>query len=137
LQDLIVKRALVIAFTSDTFKPAVERATQLAKAMGVTFDMRGLELHHKGGLTFPEAVCAENGFEYPCYVARGRHDDGVYLSVEDTRGYPELTQDKYIVVAASGDVGSQDLTEAVGKVRAAGVADAYIRTVDVYVGCLH
>ena len=47
-------------------------------------------------------MCEENGWDYPCYVARGRYDDGAYLSVEPSAAYDGLKAGYFVVIAASG-----------------------------------
>ena len=34
----------------------------------------------KSGLSFSSKQCEENGWDYPCYISRGRYDDGEFVT---------------------------------------------------------
>ena len=67
---------------------------------------------------------------------RGRWDDGVYLSIENSDAYDELQDGYYVVVAASGTPRSPAVTRTLNRARRAGV-NAYVRDLKVYMGCMH
>jgi hypothetical protein len=93
-----------------------------------------VEPHPQQGLSFPAKVCDENGFEHPCYVARGRYDDGEYVSVEWSTAYEGFTPGLYIVVVASGP--EAEVKKHLPAAREV-YGDAYIKKAKVYMGCIH
>ena len=60
------------------------------------------------GLTFSQDACANEFGEFPCYVPRGRWDDGVYVSVEHSSSYVGFDEGLYIVMLASGSPRDRD-----------------------------
>jgi hypothetical protein len=54
------------------------------------------------GLTFSKADCDAAGFDFPCYVPRGRWDDGEYVSIEWSSAYESFTRGYYVVIVSSG-----------------------------------
>jgi hypothetical protein len=88
------------------------------------------------GLTFSQDACASEFGEFPCYVPRGRWDDGVYLSVEHSSAYEGFEEGLYVVVLASGS--PRDRT--IGAARApreGSVPGRVVKTAPVYLGCIH
>ena len=69
-------------------------------------------------------------------MPRGRWDDGAYVSIERSDAYEGLAAGLYIVVVASGDEGSAFIDRAVADVRAR-FSNMMVRSVPVYVGCMH
>ncbi len=76
--------------------------------------------------------CMADEVDYPCYVPRGRYDDGIYISIEYSNSYENFKDGYYIVIAASGD----DVKEYLKPVKEV-VKDAYVKSSKVYIGCLH
>jgi hypothetical protein len=136
IRESTVKRELVIVKSSSKYSDALRVADEASRRLGIPLNLRELSLSEKGHLSFPKRVCEENGWDTPCYVPRGRFDDGVYVSVEHSSGYPELKRDLFMVIVASGSEKAADLKRSE---RAARVVfpDAYSRVVSVYMGCLH
>jgi hypothetical protein len=89
------------------------------------------------GLTFSEDACKNEFGEYPCYVPRGRWDDGVYISVEHSSSYQGLEEDRYIVVLASGAPHDplHRGSAAAGTRRLSPTSPS--KTAPVYLGCIH
>jgi hypothetical protein len=114
---------------------AVAKATALSAAQKLNYklDLRDLKPHKKTGLTFSKAVC-ENDGGYPCYIARGRYDAGEYVSIEWSDEITGFAKGYYVVIIASGDA---DLTKAALKKARAFFKDAYSKSAQVYVGCMH
>jgi hypothetical protein len=136
-QSYIVPKELVIAGSSRTYADARQTAVAAARRLGLPLQLGNLSpVRGRRGLTLPKKICAENGFDYPCYVARGRYDDGLYVSIEHTSAYSELTPGLYIVVVASAPAGERTIMKAERAARAI-IPDAYSRRVGVYMGCIH
>jgi hypothetical protein len=87
LKAQTVEKDFVIVTSTPDYRAAVRAARDAARQLDVRLDLRKLSPHAKGGLTFPRTDCEESAFEYPCYVARGRDDDGAYVSVEYSTAY--------------------------------------------------
>jgi len=122
--DPWLAKSIVIIKSTNSFADAKEAAAMAASRLNLKLDLRDLSESKRTGLTFARSVCDENGFSYPCYVARGRHDDGVYVSVEHSNAYRGFTKGLYIVVVASGRPEDSAVREALEQARAV-YADAY------------
>ncbi len=129
--DFVILRST--ADYSEARRVAAESAIQLR----IPLDLRGLVHDEEHGLTWSKEVCAKDPlYPYPCYVARGRFDDGVYLSIERSDAYSDFAPGFFIVIAASGAPGSPELMKTVVAARSF-YADAYTKQASVYVGCMH
>ena len=71
-----------------------------------------------------------------CYVARGRFDDGEYISIEYSSAYEAFAAGYYVVLAASGFKGNGAIHATLDRVRLK-YPDAYIKTSRVYLCCFH
>ena len=131
-----VDKSFVILKSTSKYAEALSFATMAATRLNVKLDLRDLSSDARIGLTFPKALCEEEWDEFPCYVARGRWDDGVYISVEYSSGYKGFSPGMYIVVMANGYKGDKDVQAALVRARKA-FQDAYIKTTSVYMGCMH
>lgn len=130
--DSFVKKEFLIAKSTTSYKEAKRYAQSLAKRLNIKLDLRGLRFHKKNFLTFSKQECEENTYYYPCYISRGRYDDGEYISIEHSNSYNEFRNGYYIVVVASGNDVSKSLRKIQRKLR-----DAYVKKASVYMGCLH
>jgi len=127
---------VILRSTAD-YSEAKRVAEEAATRMKIPLDLRGLGHDKEHGLTWPKGVCAKDPLSpYPCYVARGRFDDGVYLSIERSDAYSDFAPGFFIVLAASGAPGSPELMKTVVAARSF-YADAYSKQTSVYVGCMH
>ena len=137
--ELFQSRTFVIAASEKSFSQAIQKAVTLSEKTGLRFDMRGVGFEPKhrndhGGLTFTKTECEENGWDYPCYLPRGRWDSGEYISIEHTSAIQGFTPGLYVVIASTGTTAEVAPTlEKVKKV----IPDAYTKTSQVYVGCMH
>jgi hypothetical protein len=127
--------AFVVLAATRRFAIAEQTLARMERKLGLRVDTRDLKPDGKGSLTFPEAICAREG-GYPCYVARGRFDDGAYLSIEASAAYDGFAPGYYLVVAASGDPASPEIRSTLELAQRAGVA-AYSKASKVYIGCMH
>lgn len=136
IEEATTRVEFVIVKSTGSYDEARRIAVDAAKRLRVPMKLRDLAPVSKGGLSFPEAVCEKNGWDAPCYVARGRFDDGVYVSIEHTSGYPEFRPNLYIVVVASGRKGTALIKKTARDAKKV-FPDAYMRVAQVYMGCIH
>ena len=135
---------LVIASTSD-YETALKMAESAALKLAIKLDLRGLKPFQnsetkKPDLSFSKEECKENGWDMPCYVPRGRYDTdenvGRFVSIELTNGYKGLAPGYFFVVAGIATPGDLELKDLLAKTKTH-FPDAYIKTGQVFVGCLH
>jgi hypothetical protein len=127
---------LIIRSTPD-YAEARRVAERASSQLELPLNLRGLTYERPHGLTWPREECEKDPlYPYPCYVARGRFDPGVYLSVERSDAYATFNAGLFIVIAASGEPGSPELASTLARVRKA-YPDAYVKQERVYHGCLH
>jgi len=130
--------AFVIAASEKTYSQAVLKAATLAEQSGIVFQTNGTNFDPKykaenGGLTYPKHICESNNWDYPCYISRGRWDEGSYITVEYSSAIQGFTPGLYVVIAASGN--KEELTPSLNTVKHF-VPDAYMKTSSVYIGCM-
>jgi len=128
-----VSKSFLIVKSTKSYTEAKNFAQKLSKKSGLKLDLRGLEYNTEIMLSHPRMECLENGFVYPCYVARGRYDDGAYLSVESSDAYEGFARGYYIVVAASMEKIAQSLVQRMKQY----IPDAYVKRTSVDMGCIH
>lgn len=133
------KKSFVIIKSTKSYVAAKKVALEAAKKLEIKLDLRELVPHKKNGLTFTKKkIESENSgleiFGYPIYIARGRFDDGEYVSIEWSNAYENFSKGYYIVILASGDdsVTKTALTKAKKVYK-----DAFVKISNVYVGCMH
>jgi hypothetical protein len=129
-------KGFVIVAAGKNYEAIKKQASQIAQKTGYKLNLRDLEYSKTEGLTFGKEICEEQGFEYPSYIARGRWDDGEYISIEYTNGFEGFTPGYYIIIASSHDKGSAELQNALQHVKKY-YKTAYIKYADVYMGCMH
>lgn len=111
-------------------------ASTAARRLGLKLDLRRARPDGHGGLTFSPADCKANEWEHPCYVARGRYDDGAYVSVDEARRFFDGEDQGYLVILGSGPKNDPS-TRAVAEKARALFPSAEVRTDDVSLGCIH
>ena len=132
--DPMVEKAFLLVAASKDWDTARSTASQAAQALALEIKVE-VEPHPTEGLTFSREACeGEGGFGYPCYVARGRYDDGEFVSVEWSSAYEGFTPGLYIVVVASGS--EAEVKKHLDAARDV-YGDAYIKKAKVYMGCMH
>jgi hypothetical protein len=127
------KKGMLILLSTKSYAAAIKLAQQAKSKLSLTMDLRGLKPNKKNGLTYSEADC-ENEGGYPCYIARGRYDDGEFISIEYSNAIEGFAKGYYIVVAACGDkeITAPALVKAKKEYK-----DAYVKNTSVYMGCMH
>jgi hypothetical protein len=132
----VTKDILILQSTRD-YKTALATARQAAARLRMPLNLEGYQPHAQSGLTMSKADCADNGFDYPAYVARGRNaEEGAFVSVEYSSGYNHFADGYYLVVAAVGAPGSATVRNVSTSARQ-WYADAYAKRTKVWVGCMH
>lgn len=130
IEDQMESKEFLIAKSTKSYEEAKKLAEKLSKDLNITLNLRELKPHKTHFLTFSKKECEMYG--YPCYVPRGRYDDGEYISIEHSDYYEAFTKGYYIVMVASG----RQLSKSLKKVRTK-VKDAYVKKAKVYMGCMH
>ena len=122
----------LIAKSTKNYDEAKQFALKLSRKSGIKTDFRGLMQAKRLGLSEDKKSCQEEGFDFPCYIPRGRYDDGVYISIEYSTAYSGFTEGYYIIVVASGEISKSVLVQIKNI-----VPDAYVKQSAVYMGCMH
>ncbi len=131
--------SFVIAASEKSYAQALLKAATLSEQSNIVFRSNGVHFDPKhktdnGGLTYTQSECEGNGWDYPCYVSRGRWDDGSYITVEYSSAIQSFTPGLYVVIAASG---TKDALKPTLQTVKQFVPDAYMKTSSVYIGCMH
>ncbi len=126
---------LIIASTKN-IKEAFVLAKKAAERTGFKFRDNALQKDTIIGATFPIDTCKSAGFEWPCYVARGRYDDGAYISVEYSDAYKGFQKGFFIVIAANGSKDNEEFKTAVKTIKK-NYPKSYVKRTTVYLGCMH
>lgn len=130
--------SFVIAASEKSYSQAVLKAATLSEKSGILYKTNGINFDPKhkdnnGGLTYSPSACENNNWGYPCYVSRGRWDEGSYITVEYSSAIQGFIPGLYVVIAASGK--KEDLLPSLNTVKHF-VPDAYMKTSSVYIGCM-
>lgn len=133
--DVVRKSFVVIKATHD-YAEARALAAAAAEKLAIRLDLRDLAPDQEVGLTFPEDACKNEFGAFPCYVPRGRWDDGVYLSIEHSSSYEGFEEGLYMVVLASGAPRDRTIGAAVRRAKSA-YPEVVVKTAPVYLGCIH
>jgi hypothetical protein len=128
------KMSFVIIQSTKNYTEAKATANKAAKALKLKLDLRNLKPHKTSGLTDTKKECEDNSWDYPCYVSRGRYDNGEYVSIEWSEAFYKFTKGYYIVIVYSGE--KKDANNALKKAKKV-FADAYSKEAEVYMGCMH
>ena len=128
-----LKKSFMIVKSTTSYPEAKEFAIDFSQRSGITLSLKSLQPHEHIGVTHTPKQCSSWGYSYPCYVARGRYDDGHYVSIEFSDAYEGFAKGYYVVMAVSDEKISQTLLEKIQKI----VPDAYIKGASVYMGCIH
>jgi hypothetical protein len=131
-----VEMDFVIVRSTTNYEEARRIATEAARRLEIPLNLRDLSPHPPGGLTFPKKDCEDSAFDYPCYLARGRADDGFYASIEYSSAYSGFKPGLYIVIVAS-EAKDGPIVKRAMKAAKRRFKDAYTRRTGVYMGCIH
>lgn len=136
IEDMMIEKEFVIILSSTDYKAALRTAKEAATKLQLKLDLRDLQLNKESGLSFDKKICESEWESFPCYVARGRYDDGTYVSIEYSNAYAGFTKGYYIVIVANGEKGSSEVKTALSKAKTV-YKNAYAKSTKVYMGCMH
>jgi hypothetical protein len=129
-----VKKSFLIILSSKNYTEAKKIAVEASSKLNVKLDLRALKPNKESGLTFSTKECEGNGWDYPCYVSRGRYDDGEFVTIDYSDAFDGFAKGYYIVTTASGDAAL--VKEALAKVKKL-YKTAYVKQTEIYIGCMH
>jgi hypothetical protein len=129
-----VKKSFLIILSSKNYTEAKKIAAEAASKLNIKLDLKGLKPNKESGLTFSTKECEGNGWDYPCYVSRGRYDDGEFVTIDYSDAFDGFAKGYYIVTTASGDAALVKKT--LVKVKKM-YKTAYIKQTEIYIGCMH
>ena len=132
----VVRKSFVIIKSTSNYDEARALAVAAAERLAIRLDLRDLAPDAAFGLTFSRESCENEFGEYPCYVPRGRWDDGVYISVEHSSSYEGFEEGLYVVILASGSPRDRVIGAAVRRAKSQ-YPDVSVKTAPVYLGCIH
>jgi hypothetical protein len=132
-QSQLAAKYVLVAGTFRSFSDARIEAIAIARSVGLEYRPQ-LMAPATGQPTYSRSVCEANGWDYPCYVARGRYDDGAYLSVEPSNEYGEMRPGYFVVVACSGTM--KEVAHAQRLLNGRHLLSV-VRRVTVWMGCIH
>lgn len=135
VDDMIKKQSIEVEFliidSTKDYNEAKQFLYEASKKLNIRIDLRGLTFHKSNHLTHDKDTCKNYG-GYPCYLPRGRYDDGEYLSIEHTNSYDSFTDGYYIVVASSGN----SVKKSSLKVKSI-LKQTYIKKENIYMGSMY
>lgn len=136
--DCYVKKDFLIITSTKNYQNALQTAQKAAKALNMKLDLRGLVKTNDTliGLSLPSDTCMKYSEDSVCYIARGRWDDGTYISIECSNAYESFAKGYYIIVVGSADNKSTELKTTLKSVKIK-YPSAYIKTSKVYMCCMH
>jgi hypothetical protein len=132
----VVRKSFVIIKSTPSYAEARALAMAAAEKLAIRLDLRDLSPDASFGLTFSRDACNDEFGEFPCYVPRGRWDDGVYLSVEHSSSYDGFDEGLYVVMLASGSPRDRAIGAAMRRAKSLD-PDAFVKTAQIYLGCIH
>jgi hypothetical protein len=140
--DCMEKKDFLIIHSSKDYKSALLVAQKASKSLNINLDLRELSPVSDTaiGLSFPYLSCKSIYEDIippdtNCYIARGRSDDGDYISIEYSSAYSSFARGYYIVVVSSGLKASNSMKSLLAKVKTK-FKDAYIKSSWIYVCCM-
>lgn len=134
--DEFQRVSFVILKSTKSFEEAVQLAKGASGVLKTPLQLRGVAPQPDFGLTFTEEDCNEGALDYPCYIPRGRYDSGEYVSLEWSSAYQEFSPGFFLVISASGEPDSLFIKASLSKARKF-YSRAYVKTANVYIGCIH
>jgi hypothetical protein len=123
---------LILGSTTD-LNAAKKIAQSAAKKTGLKY--KGCDLEVSGSsASHPADTCKKYGQSYPCYFARGRYEDGEYISVEHSSEYEGFTEGLFIVIALNAARNDDDFKASVKKIKAH-YPKSYVKKQKIFMGC--
>lgn len=134
-KNFTLKKMQVI-HSDKSYETSLQFANKVGMQLDLILDHGVLKLFKGDGLSFGKHTCMENFGSYPCYVPRGRYDDGAYNIIEYSNDYSGFAKGYYMVMAAMFDSENNEVKILHDKATTI-YRDAYIKTTDVYMDCIH
>lgn len=134
--EMYVKKDFLIIASTKNYNVALATAKKVSADQDIQLDLRGLSENKQTGLTLSKEDCENEGWEYPAYVARGRWDDGIYISIEYSDAFIGFRQGYYVVIAASGNRNENNYKNIFRKIKQS-YKTAYSKSSKVSIGCMH
>jgi hypothetical protein len=135
-ESTYVKKEFLIIYSGNDYASCHKKAVEASTKLKVKLNLRQLNANKAIGLSLSEMNCeSEHGF-FPCYVARGKNDDGAYVSIEYSDAYIDFEKGNYLVILSSypaGHAGNRLLFERAQKI----YKEAVLKSSKVYTGCIH
>lgn len=132
LAEQTVEVSFLVTGSFANYGSAFAFVDRVHRRTGIDVNLRGF-IPHDNGLSWSREVC-EEWAGFPCYLPRGRFDAGTYLSIEKSDSFKGMKPGFFVVMAASGN--RTDVEPVKRDLARAGVR-GYVRTVPVYMGCIH
>ncbi len=133
-EEQFITKSFVIIKSAKSYTEAKTAALKAAATLKQKLNLRDLKPNKQSGLTYPDSVC-ENEGGYPCYIARGRYDDGDDISIEWSNAINGFAKGYYVVIVSSS-ANAADAKEVLKKTKKY-FKDAYVKQAEVYLGCMH
>lgn len=128
-----VEKGFTIILSTKDYNAALKTVKGASKKLDLKINLRNYRYDKEYGLdTDVECSCGEEHG----YVARGRFDDGDYISIEYSNPYEGFTKDLYMVVIASDKKDSELLKTTLNKAKKH-YPDVYTKTTKVSLACMH
>jgi len=131
-----VKKEFLIIHSGKDYAAALKKATDASKKLKIPLDLRNLVPNKEIGLSHSQKSCDDDFGFFPCYIARGMHDDGIYVSIEYSDAYLEFEKGYYIILVSSFVSGNATSKTQLAKTKKI-YKDAYLKASKVYTGCIH
>ena len=133
-----IPKEIVILQSTKDYNAALKTAKQAALRLGKKLDVEYNHPNKTIGLSKSKEDCASNGYDYPCYTARGNGNtaNSDFISIEYSNAYESFAKGYYIVMAGIGDPGAASVKRTLGNARK-WYKDAYAKRTRVWFGCLH
>jgi len=132
-QEATVKKGFLIIQSTKDYSAALRTAKLASQKLNIDMNLRGYYHDKTEGLK-TDSICGCG--EDHGYIARGRYDDGEYISIEYSDNYTGFAEGYYIVVAASNRRNNRQLSKTLKKAKRY-YKDAYVKNASVYIGCMH
>lgn len=132
----MVEKDFVVLPAIASYTEAHRVARTAARRLGLKLDLRRARPDGYGRLTFSPADCKANARVYPCFVSRGRQDDGPYISVDLADRFFDNEASGYLVILGSGPKDDPSTRALAEKARSL-FPLAELRTDDVWQGTIH
>jgi hypothetical protein len=133
-----IPKDIVILQSTKNYTAALTTAREAAARLGKKLEMEDNHPNKVLGLSMSREDCTGNGYDFPCYTARGdgNTEDSDFISVEYSNAYEGFAKGYYIVVAGIGDPGAASVKQTLANARK-WYKDAYAKRTKVWHGCMH